>query len=180
MKPHFSCVKKLGKFAAVVGGNSWALRMRDFANTNQRLADKLGIGARDVPRLRQCCGVGTSSEIIDKMLEVGFVSGKLVGIPDTDIARMLGIGRHKVATVRNRIGIASVRPSDFRGRTADWESAYTQLRDPDIPHHQIADMLKVSSVSVYRRRKKLVNDGDVPESCLAKWGQPGKQVRGEL
>jgi len=180
MKVHFSCAKDGREFSVLVDGKRHSLRMRDFANTNQNLADKLGVSARDIPRLRKCCGVGSSSEIIEKMLEAGFVSGKLVGKPDTDIARIFGIGRHKVAEVRKGLGIASVRPSDFRARTVDWESVHEELRDSDVPHHEIADTLKISSVSVYRRRKKLVEKGEVPETHLAKWGQPGKQARGEI
>jgi len=180
MKVHFACTKEGKEFSVLVDGKRHSLRMRDFANTNQNLADKLKVSARDIPRLRKCCGVGSSSEIIAKMLEAGFVSGKLVGKPDTDIARIFGIGRHKVAEVRKGLGIASVRPSDFRARTVDWDSVHGELRDPGVPHHEIADTLKISSVSVYRRRKKLVEKGEVPESYLAKWGQPGKQARGEL
>ena len=180
MKVHFACTKQGREFAVRIDGESHSLRMRDFANTNQNLADKLGISVRDVPRLRKCCGVGSSSEIIAKMLEAGFVSGKLVGKPDTDIARIFGIGRHKVAEIRKSLGIASVRPSDFRARSVDWDSMYAKLRDPDIPHHEIADILKVSSVSVYRRRKKLVDEGQASETHMAKWGQPGKQPRGKL
>jgi len=164
----------------MIDGKQRSLRMRDFANTNQTLADRLRISVRDIPRLRACCGVDGSAEIIVKMLEAGFISGKLVGKPDTDIARILGIGRHKVAEVRNGLGIASVRPSDFRSRPVDWDSVHAELRDPDVPHHEIADTLKVSSVSVYRRRKRLAERGEVPQSHLAKWGQPGKQPRGEL
>lgn len=180
MKVHFSCTKNGREFSVLIDGKPHPLRMRDFANTNQNLAEKLDISARDIPRLRKCCGVGSSSEIIVRMLEAGFVSGKLVGKPDTDIARIFGIGRHKVAEVRKGLGIASVRPSDFRARTVDWDSVYSELTNPEIPHHEIADTLKVSSVSVYRRRKKLVEKCEVPESYLAKWGQPGKQARGEI
>jgi len=180
MKVHFACTKDGREFTVHIDGRPHSLRMRDFANTNQKLAGKLDISVRDVPRLRKCCGVGSSSEIIAKMLEAGFMSGKLVGKPDTDIARIFGIGRHKVAEIRKGLGIASVRPSDFRTRSVDWDSVYAELRNSDTPHHEIADMLKVSSVSVYRRRKKLVDEGQVSESHMAKWGQPGKQARGEL
>ena len=180
MKVHFSCARSGKEFSVLIDGKPHSLRMRDFANTNQTLAGRLRISVRDVPRLRSCCGVDGSAEIIVKMLEAGFMSGKLVGKPDTDIARILGIGRHKVAEVRKRIGVASVRPSDFRSRPVDWDSVHAELRDPDVPHHEIADTLKVSSVSVYRRRRRLVERGEVPQAHLAKWGQPGKQTRGEL
>lgn len=180
MKVHFSCSKDGKEFSVLVDGTRHLMRMRDFANTNQNLADKLEISVRDIPRLRKCCDVGSSSEIIFKMLEAGFVSGKLVGKPDTDIARIFGIGRHKVADVRKTLGIASVRPSDFRARTVNWESVYEELRNQNVPHHEISDILKISSVSVYRRRNKLVESGEVPDSYLAKWGQPGKQTRGEI
>lgn len=180
MKVHFSCTKSGKEFSVTIDGRQCPLRMRDFANTNQILADRLRISVRDVPRLRSCCGVTGSAEIIIKMLEAGFMSGRLVGKPDTDIARILGIGRHKVAEVRKGVGVASVRPSDFRSRPVDWDSVHAELRNPDMPHHEIADTLKVSSVSVYRRRKRLAERGEVPQAHLAKWGQPGKQARGEL
>lgn len=180
MKTIFSCVRQAKTFIVVVDGETHTLRYRNFANTNQKLADKLNVNSRDIPRLRKCCGVGTSSEVIHKLLEMGFVSGRFSGMPDTDISRILGIGRHKVAEVRNSLNVQAVKPSDFRNRRADWGSVSEELRDPNISHHQVGDLLGVSSISVYRRRKRLVESNELPEAYMTMWGKPGKQAREEI
>ena len=182
MRTHFLCRKEGKEFIVTIGDETHGLRMRDFAHTDKRLAEQLGVGVRDIPRLRKACSVDTSTEIINKMIEAGFVSGKLVGRPDTDIVRAFGqiglrVGRHRIRAVREKLGIEPVRPSDFRNRHTNWELAHDELRDPSIPHIKIAEQLRISPVSVYRRRKRLVANGDIPESHMSKWGQPGKHAR---